>query len=203
MINTIIFDFGNVFINLDIEGAIIKSLARLKIREFPSDILCCNKDYEQGLISTYEFLEFYKKQFNHLSEKELINLWNSLIMDFPKYRLQFLKKLKATKNYKLILLSNTNQLHINHIKKQVTFYEEFKNYFDAFYLSHEINLRKPTKAIFQFIIDENNLNPKNCMFIDDNADNIKTADSMYFKTWHIQPNQEDVITLFKTCKHLF
>lgn len=198
MIKTIIFDFGNVFINLDIEGAIDTTFKSLNINSFSDEIIAFNSFYEQGLITTKEFIAFYQENFPNLSTEELIEIWNCMLKDFPKYRLDFLKELQATSKYKLILLSNTNELHINWIKEQVSFYEDFKNYFDAFYLSHEIHLRKPNKDIFEFVLNENNIVATECLFIDDNKDNIETANALNFKTWHINPKTEDVSNLFKT-----
>jgi len=203
MIKTIIFDFGNVFINLDIEGCIKNTFEALEINEFSEEINAFNNFYEQGLISTDEFLDFYTENFPKLSKENLINLWNSILKDFPKHRLDFLKGLKSSSNYNLILLSNTNEIHINWIKQHVPFYEDFKNCFDAFYLSHEIRLRKPNHDIFEFVLNENNLKASECFFIDDNAENIKAAQAVNIKTWHIIPGKEDVSTLFKVKHNIF
>ena len=203
MIKTLIFDFGNVFINLDIENALKKTFETLNITEFSEEIIAFNSFYEQGLITTDEFLEFYSENFPKLSKDELIYIWNLILKDFPKYRLDFIKELKASSKFKLILLSNTNELHINWIKENVSFFEDFKNCFDAFYLSQEINLRKPNNDIFEFVLKENTLKANECLFIDDNKDNIETANNLNFKTWHINPETEDIITLFETKNNLF
>ncbi|WP_308992114.1 HAD family phosphatase [Mariniflexile litorale] len=203
MIKAIIFDFGNVFINLDIEGATNHTFNKFKIDSLSEEMIAFNSFYEQGLISTEEFIGFYSENFPNLSNEELIDIWNFMLKDFPNHRLEFLKNLKAASKYKLILLSNTNELHINHIKRTVPFYDEFKNYFDAFYLSHEINLRKPNRDIFDFVLSENKLNAHECLFIDDNEDNCKISKSLEIKTWHINPETEDVSNLFKIKKDLF
>ncbi|WP_147677529.1 HAD family hydrolase [Algibacter pacificus] len=203
MINTIIFDFGNVFINLDLEGAAKYAFETLEIDSFSEEMIAFNSLYEQGLISTDEFLEFYAENFPKLSKEELIYVWNYMLKHFPKQRLEFIKELKASSKYKLILLSNTNELHINSVRESISFYDEFKNCFDKFYLSHEINLRKPNTDIFEFVLNENNLKAQECLFIDDNKDNIETANTLNFKTWHINPETEDVCTLFETQNNLF
>ncbi|WP_346882109.1 HAD family phosphatase [uncultured Algibacter sp.] len=203
MIETIIFDFGNVFINIDIDGAQKHALETFNIKSLSDEMLAFNSFYEQGLISTSEFIDFYAENFPKLTKEILIDTWNCILKDFPKHRLDFLKQLKATNKYKLILLSNTNELHINWIKQHVLFYEDFKNCFDAFYLSHEINLVKPNTDIFEFVLNENKLKPETCLFIDDNADNIKTASNMGISSWHIKPDKDDVVDLFKIKNDLF
>ncbi len=203
MIKTIIFDFGNVFINLDLEGALQYALNTFKIQSLSDEMIAFNSLYEQGLVSTDEFLEFYTENFSKLSKEKLIEVWNFMLKDFPEHRLDFLKELKASSKYKLILLSNTNELHINWIKQHVSFYNDFKNCFDAFYLSHEIHLVKPNKNIFEFVLNENKLKKDECLFIDDNKDNINTAESMAIKTWQINPKTEDVVNLFNIKNCLF
>ncbi len=203
MIKTIIFDFGNVFINLDIEGTISKTLKTLNIDTFTEDIIAYNALYEQGLVTTHEFIEFYTTNFPHISKDELISLWNVILKDFPDHRLQFLQQLKASGNYKLILLSNTNNIHIDWIKTHIDCYDTFKNCFDAFYLSHEIHLRKPDIDIYEFVLNQNNLNANECLFIDDNTDNTEAAETLDIHTWNINPDNEDVCNLFETKKDLF
>ena len=203
MINTLIFDFGNVFIDLDLENGLKTTLETLGINALSQDIIEINERYEVGAISTDDFIRFYVKKFPHLTQETLVNLWNSILKDIPQHRLDFLLRLKAENKFKLILLSNTNALHIDWVKEHIAFYETFKNAFDVFYLSHEINLRKPNADIFEFVLNTNNLKAEACLFIDDNADNINTANQLGLKTWHITPYKEDVINLFTKQKHLF
>jgi putative hydrolase of the HAD superfamily len=106
-------------------------------------------------------------------------------------------------NYELILLSNTNELHIEYIKQHFNFYEDFKTCFDQFYLSHEIQLRKPEKEIFDFVLSQNNLKPNECLFIDDTKENTDTAKNMGFHIWTIDETEEDITSLFEINKELF
>ncbi len=203
MIKALVFDFGNVFINLDIEGAQKLALEKFGMENLSEDILAFNSLYEQGLMNTEEFLESYQENFPKFSNEELKYIWNVMLKDFPKHRLDFIKKLKEDGQFQLILLSNTNDLHIDWIKENVPFFNEFKDCFDAFYLSHEIHLVKPNPNIFEFVLSENQLKPSQCLFIDDNQSNIESAHKMGFNTWHINPKTDDVTTLFETQKHLF
>lgn len=196
MIDTLIFDFGDVFINLDKEGAMQNALNLFKLDTFEEDMTNTNILYEIGKISTEEFIAFYSSKFPHLTKQQLIDAWNFILRDFPKYRLEFLQKLAKEQRYKLILLSNTNDMHIDFIKANVSFYEDFKNCFDQFYLSQEIHLRKPNRDIFDFVLDNNNLKPEQCFFVDDTKDNTDTAKSLGIKAWNIDETKEDIINLF-------
>lgn len=203
MIKTIIFDFGDVFINLNKEGAYTNALKLFGLDEFPEDMIAINTLYEQGFMDSDEFVDFYEANFKDITRDEIIDAWNYIILDFPKHRLDFLKQLKEDNKYQLILLSNTNDLHIEYIKENVWFYEEFKACFDKFYLSHEINMRKPDASIFEFVLKENSLKAKECIFIDDTEENTKAAAELGLYTWNNNPKTQDVVDLFELKSHLF
>lgn len=202
MIKAIIFDFGDVFINLDKE-ATTRSLKQMDIEDLPEKIIAKNKEYEQGFVTSDEFSEYYREQFPQLKTEDFLTSWNAMLLEFPEYRFKFIQKLAEEKDYKLILLSNTNENHIEHIKSNVSFFDEFKDCFDAFYLSHEIGLRKPEPEIFEFLLEQHDLNAENCLFIDDTTENTEVASRLGFHTWNIQPTNEDVIDLFTTKSDLF
>ena len=195
-IKTLIFDFGDVFINLDKYGAMQNALNLFDLKNFEPDMIEANFYYEVGKISTKQFLDFYTTKFNHLDENDIKSAWNYIIKDFPTYRLEFIRRLAQSNAYHLILLSNTNEMHIDYIKEQVPFYEEFKDCFDVFYLSHEINLRKPDSGIYEFVLSENNLTANACLFIDDTKENTDAASELGINTWNIDETKEDVINLF-------
>ena len=203
IIKTLIFDFGDVFINLDKEGAMQNALSLFEVDALPEDLIAINTLYEQGLISTVEFITFYTDNFPKLSKRDIINAWNYILRDFPIKRLDFLKELAQNNNYNRILLSNTNELHINWVIDRIPFYQEFKAAFDQFYLSHEINLRKPNKAIYEFVLQHNNLKAEECFFVDDIKENTDAAASLGIKVWNIDETKEDVVDLFTINKHLF
>lgn len=202
-IKTIIFDFGDVFINLDKEGALQNALELFEIDALSKDLIAINTLYEQGLLSTEEFLAFYTENFPKLSKKEIIEAWNYILCDFPTKRFDFIKQLAKDKKYNLILLSNTNELHIECIKKQVSFYKDFKSCFSKFYLSHKIMLRKPNVDIFEFVLNENNLKAKDCLFIDDTKENTETAAKLGIHVWNNDPKTEDVVDVFTIKNNLF
>lgn len=202
MIEAIVFDFGDVFVNLDKE-ATSRKLKEMDIDKLPDSITAKNREYEQGFVTSNEFSEHYRTEFPQLKQEDFLNSWNAILLEFPEYRFRFIQKLSEEKNFKLILLSNTNEYHIDYIKSNVPFFNEFQECFDAFYLSHEIGLRKPDPEIFEFVMDNHNLNPENCLFIDDTKENTDVAERLGFNTWNIEPTREDVIDLFTTKKELF
>lgn len=203
MIKTLLFDFGDIFINLDKKGAMQNALDLFNLKEFSEEMIAFNSFYEQGLISTDEFLEFYQENFPKLTSDQILDAWQYILKDFPVHRLEFIQQLASDKTYKLILLSNTNELHINWVKENVSFYDDFKNCFDAFYLSHEIHLRKPNSDVYQFVLDEHQLKADEVLFIDDTEENILAASKLGIHTWHLDPKSQDITDLFTINRHLF
>jgi putative hydrolase of the HAD superfamily len=201
MIKTIIFDFGDVFINLD-KPATFRELEKHKIEDYTEKIRNKNIELEKGQISSDEFINGYINEYN-LQKSEIIDSWNAILVDFPKYRYNFIKKLSKEKDYQLILLSNTNEIHIDWVKKNVPFFEDFRKCFDAFYLSHEINFRKPDAEIYQFVLEKHHLKPEECLFIDDTNENTDAAAALGLHIWNLEPTREDVIDLFTTKGDLF
>lgn len=195
MIKSIVFDFGDIFINLDKE-ATFKELAKLGVDQITDDVLAIAHQYEKGEISTDYFIDFFYKNFK-INKSDLVRAWNAILLDFPKHRLQFLKELVASNKYRLFLLSNTNELHIEWIRNNwgIELFQDFKNCFEQFYLSHEIHFRKPNADIYEFILKENKLKAEETFFIDDTLENTIAAEKLGIKTWNLIPGEEDVIGL--------
>lgn len=196
MIKNIIFDFGDIFINLD-KQATYKELAKLGVTEVSQDMMETYFKYEMGLMTTDAFVGFYKEKFPSITKDALVYAWNAILLDFPKERLTFIKELAKDKKYRLFLLSNTNDLHISWIQKDwgMALYNEFKNCFEQFYLSHEINFRKPNINIYEFVLKENNLKATETLFVDDLKENTDNAHTLGIHTWNLVPGEEDVINL--------
>ena len=75
-------------------------------------------------------------------------------------------------------------------------YKRFKNCFDQFYLSHEINLRKPDTSIYEFVLNENKLEASTCFFVDDTKENTEAATQLGIHTWNNDPEKDDITNLF-------
>jgi len=203
MIKNIIFDFGDIFIDLD-KTATPKEMSKFGFTELTPELDHLSKLYEKGLISSSDFVSKMNHIFPKATTKELLYAWNAILLDFPDYRLEFLEKLAKEGTYRLFLLSNTNEIHINEVigKNGAEKFERFKNCFEQFYLSHEIHFRKPNADIYQFVLNSNNLIPSETFFIDDTKENTDAAEKLGIICWNLQVGAEDVINLkskLKTC----
>ncbi len=196
MITTIIFDFGDIFINLD-KQATIEGLKKLGLKQWNEDLNQLNLQFEKGEIQQEDFLLGIQKHVPNASFVEILEAWNAILLDFPLYRLEFLQKL--SKKYRLFLLSNTDAIHIETFEQEtgISFYSDFYQCFEKVYFSFEIGMRKPDAEIFNYLIQKHELSVKNTLFVDDKKENTDSALSLGFHVWNLQVGQEDVINLFE------
>ncbi len=194
MIEAIIFDFGDIFINLD-KNAIKNQVRNLGLTQWNNDLQQLNLSYEKGQIKEPEFLSGIQKHIPKASVDDIKKAWNSILKDFPLYRLEFLQLLRS--KYKLYLLSNTDATHIEHFEQRegISFVNDFYSCFEKVYFSFEIGMRKPDEDIFKFVLNNHNLVPKKTLFVDDKSENIETAENLGIQVWHLQVGKEDVIEL--------
>jgi putative hydrolase of the HAD superfamily len=121
------------------------------------------------------------------NDSEIDAAWGAMILDIPADRIRYLEELK--KNYKLYLLSNTNEIH------RIKFHRDFKTDFDySFYdlfernfYSHEMGMRKPNPQIYLEALREAELIPEETLFIDDMEENIEAARTTGMQVLHIRP----------------
>ena len=185
-LKNIIFDLGGVIINLNQQLTIdaFKILFKEQFELLYQEIEKHNwlNRFEVGEFSEKEFFSFFKKHKN-VSDIELQNAWNAMLLDIPNDRLELIKK--YSKKYNIYLLSNTNSIHYSHIGKYI--FEKFNGLnfntlFKHVYLSHELGFRKPNKSIFEYVLDNANIKPEETLFIDDTLDHINTAKTLGIQT---------------------
>jgi putative hydrolase of the HAD superfamily len=195
MIEAIIFDLGDVFLNLNHQAS-ADAFKKLGLNAWTDDLKATAILFETGKIDELQFMETIQKDLPNAELEEIREAWNAIIGDFPLERLEFLEKLQN--KYDIFLLSNTNPTHIDTFEHQVglTFAREFYAHFNKVYFSYEIKIRKPDEAVFNLILKHNNLNPKKTLFVDDSIEHIEVARTLGINTWQILVGQEDVTNLF-------
>ena len=194
MIDTIIFDFGDIFINLD-KQATIDGLERLGLSSWNEDLDQLNISFEKGQISRDAFLLGIQKQIPNATIDEILMAWNAVLLDFPLYRLEFLQLLSI--KFRLFLLSNTDAIHIDHFEQRegASFFGDFYQCFEKVYFSYEMGMRKPDAEIYTTLINRHELSPKRTLFVDDKKDNTDAAKALGLHVWNLQVGKEDVIEL--------
>jgi len=196
MINTIIFDFGDIFINLKKEAQ-IEAFKKLGLPGPNEELIAMNDQFEKGQVSELEFIQCFQKYLPNASIEEIREAWNTIIGDFPLYRLEFLQLLSH--KYRLFLLTNTDEIHISRFEHMVgvSFFSDFYQCFEKVYYSYEMGMRKPEPGIYSYILNKHDLSPKRTLFVDDKKDNTDAAASLGIHVWNLQVGQEDVVDLFK------
>src|SRR5579862_979841 len=194
-IKNIIFDLGGVILNIDInltqEAFVdlgIKDFSRYFHHGFATSFF---KDYETGKIGDEEFIRDLKKLGNlSAPDSVIVKDWDAMLLDFPPKRIELLKTLGG--RYLIFLFSNTNALHTKTFRKiyRDTFNgETLDELFEKAYYSQLLGMRKPDVASYRYIIDENDLQPAETLFIDDASVNIKGANEAGLKGYFLEPGK--------------
>ncbi len=186
MIKTIFFDIGGVLIDINFRktSQYISDCTDLSVNQiensFPHEE---HNKYEKGLISDHEWFLAYKESLPQpccLKESDFWRSWKILLGKETKV-LNIMKKLKV--NYSIWLLSNTNPKHINdEIDKKY----KFPKIVDGSIYSFDIGFRKPEKEIYIRAANIVDLNPEECLFIDDLSENIEAAKKVGFLGIHFK-----------------
>jgi HAD superfamily hydrolase (TIGR01509 family) len=201
-IKHIIFDLGGVILNINYQltQQAFVDLGITNFSELYTQFHASNlfDDLETGRVSNEDFLAaMHQHAPKPVSDEQLLNAWNAMLLDFPLQRLQLLQQLRQ--HYNLFLLSNTNAIHMdafNKILQESRGIPSLADFFERSYYSHLIGHRKPEKEAYQIIIDENGLHPAETLFIDDTLPNIEGAQAVGLQTIHLQ-SPKTITDIFK------
>jgi putative hydrolase of the HAD superfamily len=184
-IKSLIFDLGGVIINLD-PALTWKAFHGLGLDPAESlQTLSFFNEFEKGLISEASFrtsLRPYLKE--GVTDAEIDIAWNAMLLDIPLHRITILRQLRA--RFRIFLLSNTNSIHKSAFVSyfEATHNTSWPDLFDRIFYSHEMGMRKPDPEIYLKVLHETGFKPQECLFIDDNLENISAASSLGLHTIH-------------------
>ena len=187
-IKNIIFDLGGVILNIDFEATIkaFEDLGVQDVRGLKNELISQKilEKFEKGHISPVEFRTFLHKYIDKkITDQDIDKAWNAILLDYPDQRIKLIKNLSG--QYRLFLLSNTNQIHYNEYYDFFGLRSDLKNLSDLFekeYYSFKEGFRKPEKEFYLKVINENKLSPDQTLFVDDTFENIESADEVGLKT---------------------
>lgn len=191
----IIFDFGNVLFDLDLPaferemtrhagdtyGLAKEKLLRQRVFEH----------YETGGMGSEEFVS-HIAQASGVSPAQVEEAWNSIFIGMPAHRFEMLNRLRQ--RHKVFLLSNINDLHerwiAEYMQREHGFADYESRHFDGVYFSHLIRLRKPTRAVYEYVLADAELLPEESVFFDDLPENVEAAQEVGIRgVWH-EPGTE-------------
>ncbi len=179
MIKAIIFDWGGVLIQNPSQGLISYCANILKITEknFIKEYNKYHQEFEKGFLSEDQLWEKICSSL-HIEKPLIPSLWGFAFR--AVYREQnemfaLASNLKK-KGYKIGVLSNTEKPAMQ------IFYERHYDMFDATVFSCTEGTRKPEQKIYQRILEQLHIQPKDAVFIDDNPEYVAGAKKMGIHT---------------------
>lgn len=203
-IKNIIFDFGGVLLDIDYDktyDALTSLLGFSFIPEkLPPKIIKVLHDYETGTMNTESFIWNLQQlaKGNVPQGRAIMDAWNAMLLGWDPVKFDFLLDLR--KKYNLFLLSNTNELHLDWVYRDLSLNHKINNFdscfFNKTYYSHNIHLKKPDEAVYRFVTQDANIIPGETCFIDDIKANIEGAKKMGWNTYLHHP-QDNLIDIFK------
>lgn len=195
MIRNIIFDLGGVLLNLDMP-ATATAFKQIGLHSFDELYTQAKQtglfdDFDKGVISPDEFRTELRRYLPQNTTDEAIdNAWNAMLLDLPPQRLELLQSLRS--KYNLYLLSNTNEIHVKAFSAylQNTFgFPDFSDFFDQWYYSCRMGMRKPDEEIFLKVMSNHNLVPAETIFIDDSKQHVDGAAKTGIQAIWLEPGQ--------------
>ncbi|MDR1227060.1 MAG: HAD family phosphatase [Prevotellaceae bacterium] len=192
-VKNIIFDLGGVLLDIDYQAS-VQAFVELGFTDFSSTFSQAKQTtlfdaFETGSISAAEFrAELRKLAPYEITDIQIDNAWNAML---GSYRLSSLSKvLELGKNYRVFLLSNTNEIHypyIDSLPPQGSGHASLSEFFEKDYYSHLIHACKPNADAFQRVLQENNLLAGETLFIDDTSRHIEGAKKVGLNVFQLTP----------------
>lgn len=207
MYRNLIFDLGDVIIDIDyaITVAEFQKLAKVDF----SEIVSYSRQHhvfdrlEKGQISEADFWAEIKLLMKpDVTNEELINAWNSILINYPKYKIELLQNLRS--RYQVFALSNINEIHIREIDrvaKEQFGAQRFADFFHKAYYSNETGYRKPESEIYELVLKSEQLNPSETFFVDDKAENVEAARNLGIQAYQLT-NRDKLVDLLQEHKIL-
>jgi FMN phosphatase YigB (HAD superfamily) len=118
--------------------------------------------FETGLIEPQEFVPKLCEAIGaNVSYEQFCEIWSSIFSMQTLIPDSFLNELH--RNYRLILVSNTNLIHFEMIRRSYP----LLRHFDETIVSYKVNAMKPSPVIFEAAIEAARCQAHECFFTDD------------------------------------
>jgi len=170
----ILFDLGRVLIPFEFNRAYreMETLTGLDAAEIRNRLAATNlfRQFETGLMEPEAFSKDVMRVLGFECElPEFDRIWNSIFLPETLIPEQAIEDLAS--RYRLIIVSNTNQLHFEMLKST---YPIFR-YFFGYTLSYQVRAMKPDPAFYAAALRMAECLPHECVFIDDLLENVDGA----------------------------
>jgi len=178
MINTIIFDLGNVLINWDpklLYNQIFDS--EEKTNHFLENIctLTWNEEQDAGRSLAAGTAALIKEYPEHKKEIEAYyDRWVEMLNGPIEGTVGIFRKLKESGKYKFYALTNWSAELFPVALREF----DFLTWFDGIVVSGDEGIRKPHPDFYRIVFDRYQVKPEDALFIDDNLRNVEAARKM-------------------------
>ena len=210
MIKNIIFDFGGVLLDLRPDRC-ISEFKKIGIPEIEQMLSLAHQkgvldEMERGKLSLEAFCDTIRSAHTGAFERtgklrsmipfmkdgypipaptnrQVVMAFSSMCDGIPAYRLDFIRQLRK-EGFHVSALSNTNPVHWNYcLRSFIEAGYDPSELFDFTWLSYEMHLVKPDPAMFEAILAASGYVPDETLFVDDNRQNCKAAESFGIHTF--------------------
>ena len=174
MIEVVYFDLGKVIVDFDHSRAAqeLLKVTPLSLKEAMA-VLSDGElvsEYETGRLSSQEhYRKVCRRLQMEVSIEKFRELWGSMFLPEPLLSESFLQDLK--KRYRLMLLSNTNEIHFDFLIEHYPILRMIEERL----LSYQAGCLKPEARIFELAIKKAGVAPESIFFTDDRLENIEAA----------------------------
>ena len=169
----VIFDLGGVAVEFD-SDRLIHQVSQLIGRSFEDVHAAVYHEelllpFELGRIEPQEYYEGLKKKLSlPWTYDQFVRAWNNIFSENHDVT-QLIQRLR--KGHKLTALTNTNALHIAHIKATIL----SLSLFDDWVASCDVCLRKPDPAIYQLAVQRVGVRPEAAVYVDDRPELVEAG----------------------------
>lgn len=194
----IIFDLGNVLIDVDVRKSIeaYKNIGVSNVENILTNSAAIGgvfADLERGLISISDFCESIRQMAKkNILDIDIINALNAMIGSFPIANVRLIERLKV--KHTVVLLSNTNEIHKKYFDALAEGYASLSDLFDKTWYSHEMHMSKPSQEIFNKVLDYHGVKPNKAVFFDDSITNVNAARQLGITSFNV--NAENTLEKF-------
>jgi glucose-1-phosphatase len=194
MLKTLIFDLGKVIVPFDFERGYQAMAERsgLDATDVRKRIAAtqCVLPYETGQLETAEFVRTINRALGqNFTVDEFQELWSIIFLPETLLPEELFVTLKE--RYRLVLLSNTNDLHFNFIQKRY----RLLRHLDEYVLSYKAKAAKPDHRIYQAAIRAAQCRPEECFFTDDIPEYVAGAQAAGIKAVQFQGYEPLLVSL--------
>ena len=165
-IKAVIFDLGRVIVPFDFNRGYTRlaPLCGIPAAEIPGRIALTGlvERFESGGIESHDFVRELSKHLNlDTSYENFCEIWSSIFLPDTLISESMIEGIG--RNYRLVLLSNTNAIHFEMLRENYP----VLRHFDSLVLSYEVGAMKPLPLIYQRAIEAAGCLPEECFFTDD------------------------------------